>query len=40
MPSFHIDLHGGRGRTEVDYINGAVVRYGEHTGVPTPSIGC
>ena len=36
MPSFHIDLHGGRGRTEVDYINGAVVRYGERTGVPTP----
>lgn len=36
MPSFHIDLHGGRGRTEVDAINGAVVRYGERLGVPTP----
>ena len=36
MPSFHIDLHGGRGRTEVEYINGAVVRYGERFGVPTP----
>lgn len=36
MPSFHIDLHGGRGRTEVDAINGAVVRYGERVGVPTP----
>lgn len=36
MPSFHIDLHGGRGRTEVEYINGAVVRYGERLGVPTP----
>ena len=36
MPSFHIDLHGGRGRTEVDYINGAVVRHGERLGVPTP----
>ncbi|QIK72484.1 2-dehydropantoate 2-reductase [Propioniciclava coleopterorum] len=36
MPSFHIDLHGGRGRTEVDYINGAVVRHGERFGVPTP----
>ena len=36
MPSFHIDLHGGRGRTEVDYLNGAVVRHGERLGVPTP----
>ena len=36
MPSFHIDLHAGRGRTEVDYLNGAVVRYGERLGVPTP----
>ena len=36
MPSFHIDLHGGRGQTEVDALNGAVVRYGERLGVPTP----
>ena len=36
MPSFHIDLHGGRGKSEVDYLNGAVVRYGEKLGVPTP----
>jgi 2-dehydropantoate 2-reductase len=36
MPSFHVDLHGGRGITEVDYLNGAVVRFGEQTGVPTP----
>jgi 2-dehydropantoate 2-reductase len=36
MPSFHIDLHGGRGQSEVDYLNGAVVRFGERTGVPTP----
>lgn len=36
MPSFHIDLHGGRGRSEVDYLNGAVVRAGEKTGIPTP----
>ena len=28
MPSFHIDLHGGRGQTEVRFLNGAVVRYG------------
>ncbi len=36
MPSFHIDLHSGRGKTEVDYLNGAVVRFGEQHGVPTP----
>jgi 2-dehydropantoate 2-reductase len=36
MPSFHIDLHSGRGHSEVDWLNGAVVRYGEKAGVPTP----
>ncbi len=36
MPSFHIDLHGGRGQTEVDALHGAVVRYGARVGVPTP----
>lgn len=36
MPSFHIDLHSGRGQTEVSYLNGAVVRYGRHLEVPTP----
>jgi len=36
MPSFHIDLHSGRGRSEVEWLNGAVVRYGEKVGVPTP----
>jgi 2-dehydropantoate 2-reductase len=36
MPSFHIDLYGGRGQSEVGYLNGAVARYGEQTGVPTP----
>jgi 2-dehydropantoate 2-reductase len=36
MPSFHIDLHSGRGQSEVDYLNGAVVRYGERLGIPTP----
>jgi 2-dehydropantoate 2-reductase len=36
MPSFHIDLHSGRGQTEVDYLNGAVVRFGKQAGVPTP----
>lgn len=36
MPSFHIDLHSGRGKIEVDFLNGAVVRAGEKTGIPTP----
>jgi 2-dehydropantoate 2-reductase len=36
MPSFHIDLHSGRGKSEVDYLNGAVVRAGKKAGVPTP----
>lgn len=36
MPSFHIDLHHGRGKSEVDYLNGAVVRFGQRLGVPTP----
>ncbi|MEW6240730.1 MAG: 2-dehydropantoate 2-reductase [Chloroflexota bacterium] len=36
MPSFHIDLHAGRGKSEVDYLHGAVVRAGERVGVPTP----
>ncbi|MBE0696211.1 MAG: ketopantoate reductase family protein [Anaerolineaceae bacterium] len=36
MPSFHIDLYSGRGKSEVDYLNGAVVRYGTRFHVPTP----
>jgi 2-dehydropantoate 2-reductase len=36
MPSFHIDLHSGRGKSEVDFLHGAVVRAGEKYGVPTP----
>ncbi len=36
MPSFHIDLHSGRGRSEVEYLHGAVVRAGERQNVPTP----
>lgn len=36
MPSFHLDLHSGRGKSEVDYLNGAVVRHGERLGIPTP----
>jgi 2-dehydropantoate 2-reductase len=36
MPSFHIDLHAGRKKSEVEWLEGAVVRYGEKFGVPTP----
>jgi len=36
MPSFHIDLHAGRRKSEVEYLHGAVVSYGEKSGVPTP----
>lgn len=36
MPSFHIDLHSGRGKSEVEWLNGAVVRFGKERGVPTP----
>lgn len=36
MPSFHIDLHSARGQSEVDWLNGAVARFGARAGVPTP----
>jgi 2-dehydropantoate 2-reductase len=36
MPSFHIDLHSGRGKSEIQFLHGAVVRAGEQYGVPTP----
>jgi 2-dehydropantoate 2-reductase len=36
MPSFHIDLHAGRGRSEVDFLNGAVVRTGTAAGIAAP----
>ena len=36
MPSFHIDLHSGRGKSETDYLNGAVVRAGKQAEIPTP----
>ncbi len=36
MPSFYLDLHGGRGQSEVAALNGAVVRFGELLGIPTP----
>jgi 2-dehydropantoate 2-reductase len=37
MPSFHIDLHSGRAQSEVDWLNGAVVRAGQRLGIPTPA---
>ncbi len=36
MPSFHIDLYSGRGKSEVEYLNGAVVREGKRLGISTP----
>jgi 2-dehydropantoate 2-reductase len=36
MPSLHIDLQAGRPRSEVEFLNGAVVRLGERVGVSTP----
>ena len=36
MPSFHIDLHAGRGKSEVEFLNGAVVRAGERLNISTP----
>ena len=36
MPSFHIDLHSDRGKSEVEYLHGEVVRSGEKFHVPTP----
>jgi len=36
VPSFHIDLYSGRGKSEVDYLHGEVVRAGEKHNVPTP----
>ncbi|MBL7199584.1 MAG: ketopantoate reductase family protein [Anaerolineae bacterium] len=35
-PSLHIDLGRGRVQSEVEFLNGAVVRAGERLGIPTP----
>lgn len=37
MPSFHIDLNSGRGKSEVTYLNGAIVHYGSFSKIPTPA---
>ena len=34
MPSFHIDLYSGRGKSEVEYLHGAVVREGKKRNIP------
>ncbi len=36
MPSFHIDLYQGRTKSEVEFLNGAVVRYAKRCGIKTP----
>jgi 2-dehydropantoate 2-reductase len=37
MPSFHIDLHAGRGRSEVGYLNGAVAQQAALLGLLAPA---
>ncbi|MGB9674273.1 MAG: ketopantoate reductase family protein, partial [Anaerolineales bacterium] len=36
MPSLHIDLSQGKKDSEVDFLNGAVVHFGQKAGIPTP----
>lgn len=36
MPSFYIDLRAGKKQSEVEFLNGAVVREGERQNIPTP----
>lgn len=36
MPSFHIDLMAGKGKSEVLYHNGAIAKAGQENSVPTP----
>lgn len=42
MPSFHIDLYQGRGHSEVDWLNGAVVRAAKisHLSAPVNALLC
>lgn len=37
MPSLHIDVASGRSTSEIEALNGAIVRAGATTGVPTPA---
>ncbi|NQS91066.1 MAG: 2-dehydropantoate 2-reductase, partial [Chloroflexi bacterium] len=36
MPSFHKDLYSGIGKSELDQLNGAVIRAGKKMNIPTP----
>src|SRR5258708_1025684 len=36
IPSLNLDVQAGRARTEVRWLNGAVIRYGAALGIPTP----
>ena len=36
LPSLHIDLHHNKGKSEVDWLNGAVVRAGQQVSIATP----
>ena len=36
LPSLHLDLHSGKTKSEVDWLNGAVVNAGREVGVRTP----
>lgn len=36
MPSLHIDLHNGKGKSEVAWLNGAVVEWGKKYGLESP----
>lgn len=36
MPSFHIDLYNGVGKSEVGYLNGAIARFGKELEIPVP----
>jgi 2-dehydropantoate 2-reductase len=36
LPSLHLDLDSGKGRSEVGWLNGAVVELGQQVGVATP----
>ena len=36
MPSLHMDLSTGKGKSEVAYLNGAVMKRGAELGIPTP----
>jgi 2-dehydropantoate 2-reductase len=36
LPSLHIDLHQGKPKSEINWLNGALVEKGKVVGVPTP----